>query len=51
MCMIVDAHGTEKEGKACAEAILGLIAHGDVSVRAAKANGRIKKVTRLDHAA
>jgi hypothetical protein len=48
---IVDAPGAEKEGKACAESILGLIAHGDASVRAAKANGRIKEVTSFDHSA
>ena len=39
------------QGKACAESILGLIAHGDASVRAAKANGRIKEVTSVDHSA
>jgi hypothetical protein len=49
MRMIVDAPGTEKGGKACAESILGLIAHGDASVRAVKANGRIKEVTSVDH--
>ena len=45
------APGTEKDGKACGESILGLIAHGDASVRAAKANGRIKEVTSVDHSA
>jgi len=43
--------GTEKQGKACAESILGLIARGDASVRAAKANGGITKVTTIDHSA
>ncbi|MGD9765646.1 MAG: TRL-like family protein [Candidatus Binatia bacterium] len=40
-----------KEGKACAESILGLVARGDASVRAAKANGGIKEVTVVDHSA
>lgn len=43
--------GTMKEGKACAESILGLVARGDASVRAAKANGGITKVTSIDHSA
>jgi hypothetical protein len=43
------APGTEKEGTACAESILGLIAHGEASARAAKVNGRIKEVTSVDH--
>jgi hypothetical protein len=45
------APGSEKQGKACAESILGLIARGDASVRAAKANGGIKEVTTVDHSA
>jgi len=40
-----------KEGRACAESILGLIAHGDASVRAAKEAGGIKEVTVIDHSA
>jgi hypothetical protein len=51
MCLIVDAPGTEKEGKACEESILGLVAHGETSVRAAKANGRMEEVTSIDHSA
>jgi hypothetical protein len=43
--------GVQKEGKACAESILGLIARGDASVRAAKANGGITEVTTIDHSA
>ena len=43
--------GALKEGKACAESILGLIAHGDASVRAAKANGKITEVYSVDHSA
>jgi TRL-like protein family len=40
-----------KVGKACAESILGLIARGDASVRAAKANGKITEVFSIDHSA
>ena len=40
-----------KQGKACAESILGLIARGDASVRAAKLNGGITEVTVIDHSA
>jgi hypothetical protein len=43
--------GTLKEGKACAESILGLIARGDASVRAAKQNGKITEVYSVDHSA
>jgi TRL-like protein family len=43
--------GELKEGKACAESILGLLARGDASVRAAKENGNISEVTSVDHSA
>lgn len=43
--------GAVKEGKACAESILGLIARGDASVRKAKENGGITEVTGIDHSA
>jgi len=43
--------GPLKEGKACAESILGLIAHGDASVRAAKQNGKVTEVYSVDHSA
>jgi len=43
--------GVTKEGKACAESILGLLARGDASVRAAKQNGNITEVTTVDHSA
>jgi len=43
--------GAIKEGKACAESILGLMARGDASVRAAKANGGITEVFTIDHSA
>jgi hypothetical protein len=45
------APGALKEGKACAESILGLLAHGDASVRAAKENGNIREVITVDHSA
>ncbi|WP_447977865.1 TRL-like family protein [Candidatus Nitrospira bockiana] len=40
-----------KEGKACAQTILGLVATGDASVAAAKANGGITEVASIDHSA
>jgi hypothetical protein len=46
-----ETRGTAKQGKACADSILGLIAKGDASVRAAKENGGITEVTSVDHSA
>ncbi len=43
--------GMMKEGKACAESILGLLAHGDATVQKAKQNGGIKEVYNIDHSA
>ena len=43
--------GSMKEGKACADSILGLLARGDASVRAAKENGKITEVISVDHSA
>lgn len=43
--------GVTKQGKACADSILGLVARGDASVRAAKLNGGITEVTSVDHSA
>jgi TRL-like protein family len=40
-----------KEGTACAQSILGLLARGDASVRQAKLNGGITEVTSVDHSA
>jgi hypothetical protein len=45
------APGELKQGKACADSILGLLARGDASVRAAKENGNISEVTSVDHSA
>jgi len=40
-----------KEGKACAQTILGLVAGGDASIAAAKAAGGITEVSSVDHSA
>ena len=37
-----------KEGRACAQSILGLFAQGDASIAAAAEAGRIKKVDTVD---
>lgn len=38
-----------KEGKACAQSILTLVASGDASIKTAAANGGIKEITAVDH--
>ena len=38
-----------KEGIACVESIMGLIARGDASIKAAAADGRISKIGSVDH--
>ncbi len=38
-----------KEGKACAESFLGLIARGDASIEAAAKAGGITKITMVNH--
>jgi TRL (tRNA-associated locus)-like protein len=40
-----------KEGKACAQSILGLVATGDASIAAAKQAGGISEVSMVDHTA
>jgi hypothetical protein len=40
-----------KEGKACGQSILGMVATGDASVSAAKAAGGITTVASVDHSA
>jgi len=40
-----------KEGRACMDTILGLIARGDASVRAAKDSAGISEVSVVDHSA
>jgi len=46
-----DDKAHQKEGKACMDTILGLVARGDASVRAAKLNGGITEVSVVDHSA
>jgi hypothetical protein len=38
-----------KEGEACVESILGLIARGDASIKAAAEDGGIRKIASVDH--
>jgi len=38
-----------KEGTACVESIMGLIARGDASIKAAAADGGIRKIGSVDH--
>src|SRR5262245_13057382 len=40
---------TGKTGQSCSSSILGLIAMGDASIESAKRNGKITKVTSVDH--
>lgn len=40
-----------KEGKACAQTIMGLVATGDASITAAKAAGGITTVSHIDYSA
>jgi hypothetical protein len=40
-----------KEGKACAQTIMGLVAQGDASISAAKAAGGITEVAHIDYTA
>lgn len=40
-----------KEGKACAQSIMGLVATGDASISAAKAAGGITEVAHIDYTA
>jgi len=43
-----DKVGT-KEGRACAKSILGMVATGDASIKAAAAAGGITKIDSVDH--
>ncbi len=40
-----------KEGKACMNSVLGLVAWGDASIEAAKRNAQIKDVATMDYKA
>jgi hypothetical protein len=42
---------TPKEGKACAQTILGLVATGDASISEAKTAGGITQVAHIDYSA
>jgi hypothetical protein len=46
-----DAEGAlgAKEGKACAQSILGLVAQGDASISAAAQNGGVTNVHTVEH--
>ena len=46
---IGNGEAATKTGEACASSILGLVATGDASVSAAKAEGGIKEVSHVDH--
>lgn len=48
---VTTAAAATKEGKACANSTLGLVATGDASIEAAKANGGITTVSHVDHSA
>jgi hypothetical protein len=43
------AAGGTREGKACAQSILGMVATGDASIDAAKKAGGITEVSSVDH--
>lgn len=43
--------GATKEGKACANSYFLIVATGDASIAAAKANGKITEVSAVDHTA
>jgi hypothetical protein len=47
----IDAGGRvgAKEGRACAKSILGLVATGDASIKAAAAAGGITQINSVDH--
>jgi hypothetical protein len=47
----IDAGGSigNKEGRACVQSILGLVATGDASIRSAARDGGITKIGSVDH--
>jgi hypothetical protein len=55
--LLTDVHGPidagtkvgAKEGRACAQSILALVAQGDASIRAAAHAGGITKIDSVDH--
>jgi hypothetical protein len=40
---------TPKEGKACAQSVLGLVAFGDASIETAKKEGGVRAIAFVDH--
>jgi hypothetical protein len=38
-----------REGRACAQSILGMVATGDASIKAAASNGGVTKIASIDH--
>jgi hypothetical protein len=38
-----------REGRSCAQSILGIFASGDASIKAAAANGGVTKIASIDH--
>jgi hypothetical protein len=38
-----------REGRACAQSIMGVYASGDASIKAAAANGGVTKIASIDH--
>ena len=49
--VIEDGPAPTKTGKACATAILAMVATGDASLETAKANGGITQISHVDHSA
>ena len=41
--------GVKKTGKSCTRNYLGIVSMGDASIEAARANGRIKKISYIDN--
>lgn len=41
-------HASSKEGRACAQSILGLVGTGDASINTAAANGGITRISYVD---
>ena len=44
-----DGKQGSRTGRACATSVLGLVASGDASIKAAAKNGRITNITSVDH--
>lgn len=44
-----EATSATKQGRACAQTVLGLVATGDASIEAAARSGGIKQIVTVDH--